>query len=303
MSYSILYNKVFIKSNNGYTVVALVGDNNVYETTKRRARDWSIWHFSENEEEILNHYKKWSYQDELLKTHNPNKWVNTSQFIKMIKRGLKNAISVEELIALNRLGWINSSVMITNNAYGYDSPKRHSFDLRSSIRTTEEFDRFVSTVQERKKELTEYETIQIIFDLPEDVKTSSLGNRRVLAKVGGGFYVSDISDDCIKMVKKIQNALVFESVEDAMEQLPGKKVSFEDADKAFERFNNRDFVIATYTNDIFIGYLTYVSKSNIRVSQIKDAAHRYTENEARKQIERLRPRFSATYNWKLIRLR
>ena len=46
MSYSIEYNRQFIKTENGYTPCWLVGDNNVTEgfgRNERRVRNWSVF--------------------------------------------------------------------------------------------------------------------------------------------------------------------------------------------------------------------------------------------------------------------
>lgn len=83
MSYSILYNSVFLKSERGITPVVLKGDNNVYDTdghgrAVRRARDWACFdnRLADTEENLLAKVAQFDDDDEIWWYH--GRFVNGS---------------------------------------------------------------------------------------------------------------------------------------------------------------------------------------------------------------------------------
>ena len=56
MSYTIEYAKLFLRSDSGYTPCWECGSNNVYESDRRRAREWCVWQnlLGVTPEEIMN---------------------------------------------------------------------------------------------------------------------------------------------------------------------------------------------------------------------------------------------------------
>lgn len=301
MSYSIMYNKVAIKSDLGYTVAALFGDNNVWDGN-RRARDWNVWHFGESEKEIVAHYKDWTNTNELFQFH--GKWVNLDRFRKMLVLAIKRALTVEELISLNRLGWINMSVLVEDPTVGYGEPGYCRRDLNTSVRTTAEFDGFIEKVRELQKITEPKKHIRVKIDLPENVKIQFpklTTGKKVLAKTKGGFYVSKVTENGYEAHKDVAKAVIFDSLEDAQSQLRSwtNRIRFMDAEKAFKRNSERVYVLRAFNNGFDLGYVNNVNKSGFKHSRILDYAKRYTESEAKKQIEKLQNRFSSAYRWEI----
>lgn len=129
MSYTILYAKQFIKIDNNRTIpFILQGDNNVYESYKKRARDWSnsygftktiitsneallqeIERFKQDAIERCNEYVKqydetWAYDEKRFGYHtgiavggSHTTKTSFSMFKNFYVNGIKNAKTVEEL--------------------------------------------------------------------------------------------------------------------------------------------------------------------------------------------------------------
>lgn len=301
MSYSILYNKVAIKSGNGYTVAALFGDNNVWDGNKR-ARDWNVWHFGQTEKEILSQYSSWSDTDELFQFH--GKWVGLKRFKKMLVLSIKRALTVEELINLNHLGWINMSVLIEDPAVGYGNPGYCRRDLNTSVRTTAEFDGFIEKVRELQNITEPKKYIRVKIDLPENIKIKIFpeDDRKVIAKVKGGFYVSGVEEGGYKASKNVAEAIVFASLADAKKQLVGwtNRMQFIDAENAQKRLQDRQFVIVASSRGMQLGYVNNVNRAGFKHSRLLDYAKRYTEKEAQQQIKKLQTRFSSDFCFDIV---
>ena len=119
MSYTIFYNKCFIKvGENQYIPLAEIGDNNVYELSNRRARDWQrLYMFGTNpivsSETILSdlkeirEYKIKTYPDYNDKSFGwfdacalYGKSIGTTtwkSFYNFFLNGIKNAVTIEKL--------------------------------------------------------------------------------------------------------------------------------------------------------------------------------------------------------------
>ena len=115
MSYSILYDAVFIKTLTGITPVVLVGDNNVYESSAnnaRRSRDWSLFMrlINVSEQELFTAI-------ESLCGGNNQHWYQGGKFTsdedirRWVRRGIKNAVTIEDLLSFNSGILINVSLV------------------------------------------------------------------------------------------------------------------------------------------------------------------------------------------------
>lgn len=106
MSYSIMYNWQFLKSEEGLTPVVLMGDNNVTTSVwmgnhwgERCARDWScLFNFiGVNEDEFMAAIQNMtgkSYQEHWMRN---GKWVDDKSLVNWAKNACKNAATIEEV--------------------------------------------------------------------------------------------------------------------------------------------------------------------------------------------------------------
>ena len=105
MSYTIEYNRQFIKTKNGYIPCWMAGDNNV--TTgcgkyEKRARDWSIFHnWLDVTEEFMLEQVKGMYNEWNQHWKKGSNWVTNEGLSRWIKNGCKQAGTVEEILEVN----------------------------------------------------------------------------------------------------------------------------------------------------------------------------------------------------------
>lgn len=108
MSYEILYNRQFLKTQDNKIIpIILHGSNNCYEYTwngrERRERNWSIcnmpywcnYKIDFTPEELLKENERWLDRDEMYKYN--GKFINGKQWYNMIKNSIKQAKTIEEL--------------------------------------------------------------------------------------------------------------------------------------------------------------------------------------------------------------
>mgnify|MGYP003291303596 CR=1 FL=1 len=105
MSYTIEYNRQFIKTKNGYIPCWLAGDNNVTEgwgKHERRVREWGIFHnwLDVSEEYMLSEVKK-MYNDYDQHWKKGSSWVTNEGLSRWIKNGCKQAGTIEEILEVN----------------------------------------------------------------------------------------------------------------------------------------------------------------------------------------------------------
>lgn len=145
MSYTIEYDRQFIRSELGITPVWLSGDNNVttgFGQHERRIRNWKVFlnMLACTKEELLIAVEsmKGGYQEHWKKG---GKWVDDAGLTRWVENGCKAAASIEDIISRNRLAWVDCSLLDCSDG-GYGKPTHEE-----KITTTEEFDAWVQKVK------------------------------------------------------------------------------------------------------------------------------------------------------------
>lgn len=149
MSYTIEYNKQFIRSEQGITPVWLAGSNNVYEGPRqhmRRCREWCCFHnlLGVTEAVIIESVQAslGGYEEHWRKN---GKYLNDKALLRWIHNGVAKAATIEEILHANH-GQI-SYVQCYLSVWGVD---RHlPRDLVHCCHTTEEFDAWIVAAKER----------------------------------------------------------------------------------------------------------------------------------------------------------
>lgn len=219
MSYTIEYDKQFIRSESGFTPCWLAGDNNVWEPTckgkERRARSWSVFYNLTGctEQQILDAVQPslGGYNQHWQKN---GKWVDDKGLIRWIKNGCKNAATIEDILSANR----RSAVRCYISAWGADYEKNTLLD--EWISTTEQLDKWIIAFKKvceglRGEGKTCYPVIA--FDEEKLVHPRSTAEKRpekVILRRGAGqaaFYLSEIEDENRhSWHRDIKNALVMD---------------------------------------------------------------------------------------------
>lgn len=163
MSYDIVYDRVVIESSCGFTFIVLVGSNNCYVSNKKRSRDWSVLHFAKSEDEIYDGFFKncgSDYQEHFMWN---GKFLDDVELMNWVKNGIKNALTVEEVV--KRLGHpIYCNVLTSGNTFEGRKTTQVQF-----IRTNEEFENYIidahTTIAEAgQRGLTAYPIINVSSD-------------------------------------------------------------------------------------------------------------------------------------------
>lgn len=186
MGYTIEYNSACFKTPKGYTILWLAGSNNVTERhmtssgryVERRCRDWGI--FGSNAavpaDELIRYGESmtgYTYQEHWKRN---GKWVDDATMLRWIRRHINKAVSLEDLLRSNNLTDLSCRL----NIWGEQSEYSSRFDLSRSVRTSEEFDQWVTEANNAraklKKEFGEKVKVflDIGYDLPEDLVCSQI---------------------------------------------------------------------------------------------------------------------------------
>lgn len=293
MSYTILYQSVWVKmSDNTYTMFRLCGDNNVWETNRKRARSWGLAFACYTEAQVHDYYSSWfgSEFQELFKYH--GKWVNDDKLRRMIKSGMKNAIQAPLFF---------SKFPVDCSCRVYDDPSSFNSheELRVYAKSEDDFTEWAKNANALKTSRangTVYLNCNLSYGgepikLPSEPKLSD--EETVVIEIGKGFYIQEINPSGgYTYGRDFGNALVFSSVEDAREKTKGlpssnsfKFISYE---KRLAHENAKQYVL--YNTEL----RWYVQKPvKYRVYgcyNVKDARH-YTLQDAQAFIKKHGPKY------------
>lgn len=148
MSYTIVYAREFLKTNDGRIIpLVLSGCNNLWEGHRRndrRVRSWGTWLIPDGTSPAIQ-------PDELLakvksfvpSTYNEHfkrggKWVDDAGFVRFFENGVKKALTYEELSAeALYMPSLYGVIRVTNSAGYYDESHR------TYIHSSDEFDAFL----------------------------------------------------------------------------------------------------------------------------------------------------------------
>ena len=138
MSYTIEYDRQFIRSTMGYTPVWLAGDSNVttgYGKYKRRERHWGVFLnlLGQSKEDLLAAVGALKGSQEHWKRH--GKWVDDAGLDKWIEGGCMTSATIEELLDANHFASVHCYVR--DYSLGLDNAKDI---MEQQIRSTIDFD-------------------------------------------------------------------------------------------------------------------------------------------------------------------
>lgn len=147
MSYTIEYNRQFIRSTAGITPAWLAGESNLWESSaknSRRCRDWSVFYnlLAVTQEEILAAVQPSLGYDSQHWMKN-GKWVDDKKLLHWIKLGCKRAASIEKILLENR-----DKISSVRCYLSIWEGNRHRQDLYRYVKSTEEFDSWLESAKE-----------------------------------------------------------------------------------------------------------------------------------------------------------
>lgn len=147
MSYTIEYNRQFIKSDFGVTPVWLAGDSNTRDIqSQRRSRSWSCFHnlIGVTERDIMEAMELYlgGYNEHWKKN---GKYLDDKALIRWVHSGVKNAATLEQIIEENRgeIRDVNCYLSVWGEGFS------HKIELSAACSTTENFDVWIAQAKRR----------------------------------------------------------------------------------------------------------------------------------------------------------
>lgn len=218
MSYTIEYNRVFLKSNHGYTPVVLMGDSNVYSGryNQRRVRGWTCWagKIGVSADELTQTASNMcgGYGEHWLRH---GKWVNDKDLMNWVSSGIKLATPLEPLLQTNGLNSAECALYVYNAGSNARSEELFRF-----CSTTKDLDNWIEEVKDRMTKSQNGDSfLPLVKFCREDLHLPPKMEGAVLLKHGKSQYVSDIdfNEDgkvcSVSWCGDIKKAMIFNSRE------------------------------------------------------------------------------------------
>lgn len=291
MSYDIVYNTVFLRTQKGITPCILSGCNNVTEKRwtnhgyrERRARSWGIYgsYLGISEQELLHSVEEecrgGAYQEHWVEN---GKWLDDAGIKRWVKRNIQNAATLEDIMLENEMRSVRCYVSIWNKEC--DNEQK----LDTYICSSSELDDW----QERAQCLCEqimqeggqaYPTIDFVS---ERISFSGKPDRVIIKNQHGGFLNKIISQTQWVTSDKKEDAMVMSYEEGAavLKKFPYWGFKIVAAPK--EPKDKRAFAIkaSNQNNGALRGWVYAVGRNTLSYCISKDKAKIYTGKTAVKR--------------------
>ena len=202
MSYTIVYDRQFIKLEDGRIIpMILCGSNNCWETTwngkERRERFWTpYWEQSipaYTSEDLIKQAEKYCNGGEYREHFKRGgKWVDDAAFLRFFRNGIKEAKTMRELIDERiHAGAVRGYMSIWREAADKEnSVQGHTTECNRLMRSDEELTAFLNEADERLKQKSTGETIYVCLNYSvNDPLPKSKRTRKPKVRLTGEYYV------------------------------------------------------------------------------------------------------------------
>lgn len=211
MSVTIVYDRQFVRSSEGITPCWLAGDNRTWTDSSRhakRVRSWSVFHnvLGVSEDELFQIAYKFLGTSQHWRDSR-GRDVNDNGYLRWIVSGCKQALSVEEILQINRLRSLSCCVSY------WDRDFNNIRKCVEYISSTEDFDRWIGKAKEliAAAGLLGHDAFPIIdFGLEKLSHPSRSSAKNVLLK-RGGYYLIEICSSGSSWTTDVRDAMVFSS--------------------------------------------------------------------------------------------
>ena len=220
MSYTIEYNRQFIRSAAGITPVWLAGESNVWESGAghlRRSRAWSVFYnmLGVTQEELLAAIQP-SLGYESQHWMKNGRWVDDKALLHWVKLGCKRAASIENILLENQDKISNVRCFLS-----IWEGNKHRQSLFKDVKSTEEFDRWLELAKTeitaiRAKKNMAFPIVDFgVEDLRHPSSIVLRDDCKVLFRHKNSYLVEAPSSDSSSWSEDIRKAHVF-SYEEAL---------------------------------------------------------------------------------------
>lgn len=238
MSYTIVYNRQFLKIDDKIIPLVLYGSNNCYEVTssgkERRERDWDAMYLGHNKTIAITENKLMkliedccdgAYQEHFMRN---NKWVDDKGLIRFFQNGIKNAKTIEEM----------NEEYYFSGLQGYFSVWKHmnnTIENKVEINSSEDLREFLSAVQKRLDNKTVNEEIYFCLRYYDEEFKSRIQKERkpkerladyYAIKVNGYSYLVQLTKTRIKYCSLCNKTKQFKTEKEASKYIEKLKNRF-----------------------------------------------------------------------------
>lgn len=294
MSYTIEYNRQFIKTKNGYIPCWLHGENNVTEgwgKNERRVRDWGVfmnW-LDVNEEFMINGVKE-IFNDYDQHWKKGSTWVTNDGLVRWVKNGCKAAGTLEEILAVNP--YIRS---VNFHIVFYNIQDERQVLFNSNISTSKGLEEWLNKIKEFKNspDFKGNKGFYPVVDFGrEDLKHPNVSqnndtiedNEEFLIKYKNSYLIS-IQDNCSNWARDIKNATVFKysEIKELKEKYMGTYTGSHLVQSKLIKASKKTQImfVLKFTDGTFKGrYIGYRKNGKIDLSFYPNTAKQYTTRKA-----------------------
>lgn len=298
MGYTIVYDRRFIRTTRGIIPVCLAGSNNCTEFINGREvleRSWFPFYSSDlielPEDNLLQKVEKLTSaypEGEAFKWHGD--WVLNKNLSKWFKRGINDALTIEEYIANNPYQSLMCELSIWSRGETYE----HKTALCSPyIKTTKDLESWLDEAYIQKSKLVDKEVfVMVSFNGREPLKSQSKKiEGPVVVKYRNKYLSEYVPGKTYTYSPKVKEAIIFSSPEEAKDLMENNCGEFKFV-SAKTALKTKPFVIQM-EGGTWPGF--YVRKRSSRhlyyAHTIDGAMHFDSEKKAEQYIEKLRGPF------------
>ena len=295
MSYTIEYDRQFIRSAMGYTPVWLAGDSNVttgYGRYERRERHWGVFLnlLGQSKEDLLAAVGLLKGSSEHWKRH--GKWIDDAGLDKWVEGGCKTAATIEDILSSNH--FVSVHCYVQDYSLGWDNAKTI---MDQQIRSTIDFDDWLYHAKEVIAKVSPknmYPVVEFYPNEPIRHPTKKKDDKeKVLIKNKSTYLVNMEVDQSGGGVShwtyKKEEATIFSAYE-AAQLIRDNQGHFRNAKlvSATVLDNPNNLVVRLSKGGVAVGYVQKLTRARIfYVSSMRSARHYSTMAAAKSAAKRV----------------
>lgn len=315
MSYEICYSRNFIKTHRGIIPLVLAGSNNCTEFKhggERRERDWCVFygnkHIEKSASDLLAQFEK-KDNDDFCKFR--GKWLTFKDAYNFYKLGIKNALYLEDYLRdglyRNTKGHTyhisNLRCYISDWSEGYE---KHKLLLERDITTTADLEAWLDEARALIGDVKE-KYICLRFNDNEAISVKKQADIKGACVIKDKkWYLSTSDADKWTCVRDLQDALIFESGEQAQKHIEAMRDKW--GSYSVDRLkivkynaNTKTPVKNCYVKIDGYGIFARFSKYGYRYSYCLCDEFKMTEAKAKKVVEKLRSLFGDKRTFEIVK--
>lgn len=227
MGYTILYGRQFIKTTRGIIPLALAGSSNCYESRPDnrwvRERSWDRWYYNQMvelpAEEIMAIIHNLHDNKNTEQVKQGSKWLHDADMIKWFENGIKNALTIEEIINILPRQYLDCHITTFDD-------NGSTRTLQAYVRTTPELEAWIDKVKRLAPNNERYMCIGFEGQKPLHIEYLSHipDNVPVVITHGKSYLNKMVPDESCSYSSDISKAIIYPNKIAAYEAIAQAKI-------------------------------------------------------------------------------